>query len=451
MGKMGRTMQWLLLSLVLVGCRGAADTPAVTGRPSAAAPNPPAVTAAPRQTPATEISDTQPSPAAPTSTTERIATTLAEPALALGAPLQRRLLSSYTFPNALSIAASLTADGTLYVALGQSNYLYVARSTDGAATFGDPVQVSESQPAMVLPVERPAIAATATGQVMVAWSSPELQGRIWQAFSADGGQSFSDAAAISVDSATETILPRMILDGDQNPLVAWLANGSLQLARSTDGGTSYGATQLLDEQTCECCHPQPLILGEQIYVAYRNLESTADGTNIRDIYLLRSLDGGQSFAPEIRVSDANWFVNACPVSGPALVGSGDRLYVGWMDGRHDAQGNFSQTDIWLATSTDGGQTFSANWRVNPQNGYHNLPELALDEAGRLHITWIAREAERAVIYYARSLDQGQTFSQPLPIVDSQEGNGPPGSSSLLAAVDGTLYLTWVDFAGAPCA
>ncbi|MCB0014422.1 MAG: exo-alpha-sialidase, partial [Anaerolineales bacterium] len=234
----------------------------------------------------------------------------------------------------------------------------------------------------------------------------------------------------------------------QNPLVAWLANSSLRLARSADGGASYGTAQLLDDQTCECCHPQPLVLGEQIFVAYRNLEIAADGANIRDIYLIRSLDGGQSFVPETRISDANWFVNACPVSGPSLVGAGNRLYVSWMDGRNDAQGNFSQTDIWLATSTDGGATFSANWRVNQQDGYHNLPELALDETGTLHIAWVARETERAVVYYARSLDQGQTFSEPLAIVDSREGNGPPGSSSLLAAPDGTLYLTWVDFAGA---
>ncbi|MCB0008719.1 MAG: exo-alpha-sialidase, partial [Anaerolineales bacterium] len=292
MGKTSRVMQWLLLVGVLVGCNGGAEIPAgpttSPALPDATATSQPlpATQPPPTSEPATDVAANPTDPAPATATAQPAATA---PVVAQGQPLRRQLLSSYTFPDALSIAASLAADGTLYIAVGQDNYLYVARSTDGGVTFADLVQVSESQPAMVLPVERPAIAATAAGQVAVAWSSPDLQGRIWQAFSLDGGQSFSPAAALSESSATETILPRMILDESQNPLVAWLANSSLRLARSADGGASYGAAQLLDEQTCECCHPQPMVLGEQIYVAYRNLEIAADGANIRDIYLIRSL------------------------------------------------------------------------------------------------------------------------------------------------------------------
>lgn len=354
------------------------------------------------------------------------------------------------FPRARSIDVAVSPDGTVYVALGMGEHIYLSRSTSNGRTFSPPAQVSEER-ALVLDIERPAIAAADDGRVTVAWSSLERNGRIFYALSRNGGQSFASAIQISGEPQPETVLVRMSFDTETRPVLAWLENSTLQFARSFDDGESFAAPTLADDLTCECCHPQPLLRGEQLFIAYRNLEKESGRDDIRDIFLITSDNGGQTYNPEVRVSDAHWFINACPIAGPSLVTNDEKLFVSWMDGRYDIEKNFGRTDIWLASSDDGGQTFSANRRVNQSiDVYNNLPSLALDTNGILHIIWEALEADRDVIYYAQSEDEGLTFTIPTVIVSSEDGSGRrrPGHASLIVGADNMLYMTWTDSLGA---
>jgi len=358
-------------------------------------------------------------------------------------------LATADFPDARSIDVAIS-NGAIYVALGIDEHIFVAHSADDGRTFTEPVLASRDQPALVLTIERPAIIAGSDGLVSVAWSSPDYEGSIWFAHSGDSGDSFGPSIRLSGSPQMETILPRMALDPANNPLVVWLERSTLRLARSADGGQSFAASELLDDRTCDCCHPQPLASDEHLFIAYRNLE-VEGGRQIRDIFFTASADNGATFTPEVRVSDSHWYLNACPISGPALAFDDQTIYVSWMDGRHDSQGDFSHTDIWLATSTDGGQSFSANRRVNPTVAvYNNLPSLALDAAGQLHVIWEAREAEQDVIYHTRSADSGRSFTAPAVLVSSQDGSGRkrPGNASLAIGPDGIIYVTWVDTLGA---
>lgn len=360
-------------------------------------------------------------------------------------------LTQMDFPDAQSIDVTLAAEGMVYVALGMNDHIFVARSTDHGRTFEEPVQVSHSVEALMLAVERPAIFSAANGSIGVAWSTPEFPGRIAYALSHDGGKTFGESLSVSGSPAPETVLVRMTLDQNDNPLAAWLSDRTLRIARSFDGGQSFDAYQLLDEQTCDCCHPQPLIVGENVFIAYRNLIEDEEGRDIRDIFMIASQNGGATFGEEVRVSDAHWYLSACPISGPSLVSKDGTLYVSWMDGRNDAHGNLTHTDIWLSMSDDGGQSFSANRRVNLETGvYHNLPALAIDAQGRLHIAWERRDGDHGVIYYARSDDGGQSFTRPWSVVDSADGSGRkrPGNVSMALGEDGSVYLTWVDTLGA---
>ncbi len=229
--------------------------------------------------------------------------------------------------------------------------------------------------------------------------------------------------------------------------------GRYEFARSPDHGATFPINQVADREVCDCCQPHPLVHGDRLLVAYRNLERDAEGQDIRDIYVTASDDGGKSFADGVRVSDAPWRLNACPIAGPALAADGERLYVAWMDGRNDPELTGERSDIWLATSDDGGRHFSANMRVNPVEGvFTNLPVLAVGPDSRLHIGWESAEerpARRQVIYIAASDDGGRTFSEPQVIVSSEDGTrrGRPNSATLAVSRQGRLHLTWVDGLG----
>jgi hypothetical protein len=160
------------------------------------------------------------------------------------------------------------------------------------------------------------------------------------------------------------------------------------------------------------------------------------------------LDGGASFEEPVRVSDAPWYLNACPISGPGIAGDGTHIYVTWMDGRNDNTGRGVRGDVWLARSADGGRSFGPNVRVNPrETGYHNLPALVVDRSGGLHIAWEADDDEQASILYSTSDDAGLSFSPPRSVV-VETSNGRPSNAALAVSADGTIALAWFDREGA---
>lgn len=362
-------------------------------------------------------------------------------------PLQQKSLAH--FPEAGSIDFTVNGEGRIYLAYGAASNVYVTQSGDGGATFAEPVVASHEENVFVYALERPAIVAGPDGRIHVAWPEDDYPGHIWYAVSDDDGQTFGPSLPLS-GPGPETVLVRLLWEPAGSLIAVWLQNSELHFTRSGDNGDAFAPDQMIDDQTCDCCHPQPHWLNGQLFIAYRNLVIDDRGQDIRDIYLVKSPDGGDTFAEPVRVSDAPWYIAACPFSGPSLASDGEgTLYVSWMDGRNDTVGDLSQTDIWLATSADGGQTFSPNRRVNETGGvYNNLPSLALDENGRLHIIWQAREAERDVLYYTTSTDDGHSFAPPQVLVDSTDNEGRrPTNASLFVGPTGVVYASWVDSEG----
>ncbi len=358
-------------------------------------------------------------------------------------------VSLVEFPNAGSIDFTFSGEGHVYVVYGQESDLYVTQSDDGGATFSEPVVATDVSNVFVYPLERPAIAVGADGQIHVAWPEDNFPNRIWYAVSADDGQTFSPSIPLS-QPGQETVLVRLLLGSNDSPFAFWLQNSGLSFAKSEEDAAGFLPDRVIDEQTCDCCHPQPQWLNGELVIAYRNLVIDEDGRHIRDIYLVKSVDGGETFAEPVRISDAPWYIASCPFSGPSMVADGDgTLYVSWMDGRNDSAGDFSQTDIWLASSADGGQTFSANRRINQTTDvYNNLPSIAVDATVRLHFLWQAREAKRDVLYYTTSSDGGETIAPAQVLVDSRDNAGRrPTNATLYVSSEGVVYASWVDRAG----
>jgi hypothetical protein len=194
-----------------------------------------------------------------------------------------------------------------------------------------------------------------------------------------------------------------------------------------------------------------VVLEDQLHIAYRSLEPAGEKGDIRDIVMISSTDRGQTFQPVTRVSDAHWYLPACPIAGPSLAVRDGNFYIAWMDGRFAPAGTFSRGDIWLAVSRDGGKTFSSNIRINPdQNLHHTLPSLAIGPGGRIHIAWEAHTqgTGEVFLYYSFSDDEGQTFTSPQIIADSTDPDrGNPGKPVIVVDTMGRITLAWLDRLG----
>jgi hypothetical protein len=94
--------------------------------------------------------------------------------------------------------------------------------------------------------------------------------------------------------------------------------------------------------------------------------------------------------------------------------------------------------VFLARSSDGGQTWSRPWRVSRTGGNAIRPALIATESG-LHLVWADDAVGQFRILYTRSSSRGLIWTQPVPLTSG------PGWNPALTAADGRLAVAWEDY------
>jgi len=148
------------------------------------------------------------------------------------------------------------------------------------------------------------------------------------------------------------------------------------------------------------------------------------------------------YDPDFRVTD--------PISGTQVAPSITRdvsgtLYVVWEDGRN---GELDDRDIYFARSTDQGATWSPAVRVNQDGPGSNqrTPRIVYDgENNALYAVWQDFRNGNGDIYFARSFDGGDTWEEPAwnPVNDDL-GGADQSHPSIAVDGDGVIYLVWQD-------
>jgi hypothetical protein len=134
-----------------------------------------------------------------------------------------------------------------------------------------------------------------------------------------------------------------------------------------------------------------------LYTAWRHVFAG----NMRDIAFARSNDGGQTFAPLVRVSEDRWELEGCPDDGPAIaIDSERRAHVIWPTMVADADGN-PTVAIFYAMSRDG-RMFTPRVKL-PTEGTPRHPQIAAAPDGSIVAAWdeTGRGSRRAVVARAR--------------------------------------------------
>jgi hypothetical protein len=208
--------------------------------------------------------------------------------------------------------------------------------------------------------------------------------------------------------------------GNPNPAY----ESRIMFSKSTDLTATWAVPQIISQFTGDCIDEDNTTEGAvpcvgpngEVYVAW-SLNDT--------IYFDRSLDGGQTWlASDIiaATQPGGWDysiaghdranglpIAVCDISGGAYHGT---IYINWSDQRN---GN-TDTDVWIAKSTDGGNTWSIPLRVNNDApGKQNyLSWMTIDQAtGIIYIIFYDRRSysnNQTDVYLAYSSDGGTTFN-----------------------------------------
>lgn len=362
--------------------------------------------------------------------------------------------------HASNPTVALGAEGSFVAWIGGdgADDVWLARAgADGA--FGAPVRVNDIPGDAAAHGQAPAqVAVGPDGAVYVLWqNNTHVEGRRFPASdlrfarSTDGGRTFEPAVYVNDDAggppASHTFHD-LEVGPDGTVWVSWIdgrarsgsghahhAQGGsssatgpdIRVARSTDGGRTFGPGTVIASDACPCCRTA-LAIGPDgaVYVAWRQV---FDG-NVRDVVVARSTDG-LSFGNPVRVHADGWVFDGCPHAGPAIaVGDDGTLHAAWYTGANGG-------GLFHASSTDGGASFGP---PHPLVEAGAVPPsqvaLAAAEDGLVWLAWEgAAEGTPAV-----RLASVRGSAAPRPFGDAAEA----GTLPQLAAQGDGFILAWLD-------
>ena len=228
-------------------------------------------------------------------------------------------------PNRQPHLSALGADiGLTY---GAGDAIYFTGSRDAGKTWSKPVTVAEQGKLSLGTRRGPRVAVTKDVIVVTAITGEKgrgADGDVMSWRSVDHGATWSTPTKVNDVAASAREGLHSLAAGGRNILFAtWLdlreRGTKLYGSVSKDGGRTWSPNRLVYQSpsgsVCECCHPTAVVDSEGVIgVMFRN---SLDGN--RDMYLVRSTDGGATFGPAAKLGSGSWKLNACPMDGGSLV------------------------------------------------------------------------------------------------------------------------------------
>lgn len=248
--------------------------------------------------------------------------------------------------------------------------------------------------------------------------SENITGDIRYSNSDDRGNSFSQPLTVNDDQ--QQIGHRfeaLAVSDDGHVYMAWLDkrdresrenngqayNGAaLYYSHKTPGQDSFSSNIKVVDHSCECCRVAIELDSNGLPVLmWRHVY----GDNIRDHGLVR-FTSTEQFSKPVRVSNDNWKINACPHHGPALsIDTEGRYHSVWFNDGDERQG------LFYARSSDQGASFSPAFSFGAYNRQAAHPDV-LSIADKVYLSWKEFDGESTQIWLMQSDNNGQDWNNP---------------------------------------
>ncbi|RYY47382.1 MAG: exo-alpha-sialidase [Chitinophagaceae bacterium] len=206
----------------------------------------------------------------------------------------------------------------VHLVYGSGDSIMYSSSNNGGGKFLTPTLVSVLPKLAASHTRGPQVAATSNGLVLTACND---MGDIFS-FVKDGTGSWKQTGKVNdQDTVAKENLMALSADGN-NAFAVWLdlrdKHNKIYGAKSNDGGKTWSKNILVyaspDTTVCECCKPSVVVKGDKVYVMFRNW---LNGN--RDLHLIQSSNGGQTFGQAQKLGTGSWALKGCPMDGGGLV------------------------------------------------------------------------------------------------------------------------------------
>jgi hypothetical protein len=287
----------------------------------------------------------------------------------------------------------------------------------------------------------PTIAVAPDGTIYVGWTSRVKApsghaANIVLSASRDGGKSFAKPVKVNDDQKPAVHgMHSLAVGADGHVYVAWLdernipqpepsakpgghhhhteSNREVFVTSSVDGGRTFAPNQRAAVDVCPCCKTAIAVgTDRRVYLAWRQVLQG----DFRHISVASSIDGAQTFSSPVIVSDDQWALNGCPVSGATLsAGTNGILNVLWY-----AEGQKGKPGLYTSQSNDGGRTFSPRELVAASSA-HGTPVL-LNGGNVYSAVWEGENHDGVAQVMTTKMNNGQ--KKLMDLVISGDGHLP---------------------------
>ena len=342
-----------------------------------------------------------------------------------------------------SIRHQILVDGDLlYFVWEDHTYekaeIFFSKSVDGGKTFQPAINLSNNNGTSLWPR-----LAVSGNDIYVTWYDYTTHiSEIFFSHSSDGGKTF-ETTNLS-ENIGVSFNPWIAASGD-NVYVVWMddtpnyikidvekpaeeidvyfGNTDILLATSHDRGLTSEITNL-SKTPVESSAPRISVLGNNVNVAW--IQVTQNG---HEVYFTKSNDSGLTFNNPKSVSGS--VTNA---NNAGILVEDKKIYVNW-------EGGGNNTDIFIAKSEDGGNSFGKPLNLSNSKA---ISEKTRDtnmafSKNNLYLVW-TDSAKYSNVFFTKSRDGGESFSQPINLSHDAMG----ARYAQVVAHEQNLHVMWYD-------
>jgi len=167
-----------------------------------------------------------------------------------------------------------------------------------------------------------------------------------------------------------------------------------------------------------------------IFILYYNV--TFSNASITDLI------SSMSFETSKKIND---ITNNEQGSPSMAIDKNGNIYLTWSDLRSGG----TDFDIYFSKSTDKGLAFTENIRINDVTiGSQNTSKIVVDRNGIIHVVWSDARNDAGDIYFSKSTNGGNTFSESKKVNDSPQGQGTQTYPCIVLDGNRNIYVSWID-------
>jgi hypothetical protein len=220
--------------------------------------------------------------------------------------------------------------GLVRLVFGDKDKIYFSISNDQGKTFSKPSligQVSEMHLGMT---RGPQLASSKDYSIVTAM---DKKGNIHSFRLTHKSGNWEKIKNVNdLDASAPEGLMSVSADDQNNFYAVWLDsreekknNICVSILKDKTWSKNEFAYKSPESHVCECCKPSIAVNGYNVSIMFRNWLKGS-----RDLYLISSLDAGQTFSEAQKLGNGTWSLKGCPMDGGGLtVDSNYQIHTAW--------------------------------------------------------------------------------------------------------------------------